>query len=316
MSLFAELRLQAKALERKILLPEHDDPRVIQAARELISEQLATPVFLHQPEQAVPGSLTIDDLVKRSEADEHCIQWLVEKNSKKALTSADAQQLLQQPLIAAAALLKLGYADAAVSGSIATTGNVIKAGLTGLGLAANTKIISSIFLMEYPDKVFTYGDCGVIPDPDAEQLAQIAINSAAAHRALTGQTAKIGMLSFSTHGSASHPSVDKVIAATRRVRELAPSLLIDGELQYDAATVPEVARQKAPNSDTAGDCNVLIFPDLNAGNIAYKLGQRVGGARAAGPLLLGFAKPWMDLSRGCSASDIVDVSVIGALLAN
>ena len=169
--------------------------------------------------------------------------------------------------------------------------------------------------MEWPDKALTFGDCAVNPDPTAEQLAQIAIDSAATHFKLTGETPKVALLSFSTKGSAEHPNIDKVREALSLVKQQKPELDIDGELQFDAAYVEEIGTQKAPGSAVAGHCNVFIFPDLGAGNIGYKIAERLGGANAIGPVLQGMAKPWLDLSRGCKPSDIVDAAVIGAVLA-
>ena len=221
------------------------------------------------------------------------------------------------PIVAATLLVRSGWADAAVAGATRPSADVLRAGLKVLGVAPGVSVVSSCFLMVLPDGCpITFGDCGVVPDPDAEQLTAIAASSAQTHAALTGEEPRVAMLSFSTKGSAQHPRIDKVKEATRRLGESAPDLVVDGELQFAAAWVPEVAALKAPDSPVAGRANVFIFPDLDSGNIAYKIAERLGGARAYGPLLQGLDGVLHDLSRGCSSSDIVDVVVIAGLLAH
>jgi len=220
------------------------------------------------------------------------------------------------PVVAAAILVRAGMADAAVAGATRPSADVLRAGLNVLGVAPGVGVVSSSILFVLPDgRVIAYGDCGVVPDPDEVQLASIAVSTARTFEALSGESARVAMLSFSTRGSARHARVDKVRNATALVGDLAPDLVVDGELQFDAAWVPEVADMKAPGSPVAGGANVFVFPDLDSGNIAYKITERLGGARALGPLLQGLDGVFHDLSRGCSADDIFDVAVIAGLQA-
>jgi phosphate acetyltransferase len=292
------LRKQAAARPRRVLLPEAQDPRVLEAARTLEAGKLAIPVLPSAPDLA-KWDARIDDMLAVALA-------------KQGVETVE--QARRDPLQRAAVLLKLGAVDCAVAGSVATTAQVLRCGLRGVGLSPGVKLVSSFFLMEFPDRVLTYADCAVVPDPNPEQLAQIAVASAAGHQRLTGETPKVALLSFSTRGSAEHAHVAKVRAALDIARKLDPKLAIDGELQFDSAFVPEIGRLKAPDSKVAGQANVYVFPDLDAGNIAYKITERLGGANAIGPILQGLARPWMDLSRGCKTEDIVNTAVVASIL--
>jgi phosphate acetyltransferase len=247
---------------------------------------------------------------------EACAQQLFENREHRGLSLEAATKAVEDPLLYAALLVKIGAVDGAVAGSVASTSSVIRAALHGVGMAEGGKTVSSFFLMQFPDQAVTFSDCGVVPSPDARQLAEIAISAARSHRILTGQVPRVALLSFSTLGSAEHEEVNKVRQALKLVKQWQPELIIDGELQFDSAWVPNVAARKAPGSPVAGQANVLVFPDLNSGNIAYKIAERLGGAQALGPLIQGIQRPFMDLSRGCRVQDIVDVTVIASILAD
>ncbi len=276
----------------KIVLPEGKDPRVVEAAAILKSEGLADPIVIDDPAEFV------DDNIHDMNAG---LRKLVD---------------LSDPLQVGVLMVAAGEADGCVAGATRPTADVIRAGLRILGVSERASVVSSCFFFVFPDgRHVVYGDCGVVPDPDPEQLASIAMSSADTYEKLTGETARVAMLSFSTKGSASHDKVDKVLAATRLVRQKRPRLSVDGELQFDAAWVPKVASQKAPDSPVAGKANVFVFPNLDAGNIGYKITERLGGAQAFGPLLQGLNGVLHDLSRGCTAFDIVNVAVIASLQA-
>jgi phosphate acetyltransferase len=309
MNFLSETWNRAKRAEKTIVLPEGDDPRVVEAAQLIESSKLAKIIILGEKFQKPSAHPRFDEFVFNFK----------KKREHKGMTQEKAREILAADLpFFGAMLLDAGEADGMVTGADHTTADTLRATIQCVGLAEGQKLISSFFAMITPKKelgeegVLFYADCGVVPDPDPEELAEIAITTANSFVKLTGKEPRIAMLSFSTKGSAVHPDADKVIKATQIAKQKRPDLLLDGELQGDAALIPAIGRKKAPGSLVAGRANILIFPDLGAGNISYKLTERIGGAIALGPILQGAKKIVNDLSRGCSVEDIVNVTAITA----
>lgn len=324
MSQLDKIRKRASENRKRVLLPEAEqDIRVIQAAVELYRNHLVTPVLIGDPSRIselaeshnteLPGDIETRSVFGRDEDEK--FNFFKNKLAHKNPEDEQIQKLCSNPLFTAGWLLEKGFGESAVAGSVASTSEVIIAAIRTVGVSPLSSLVSSSFLMELPDgRVYTYADCAVVPYPDAGELASIALDAGDTHLKLTGSTPKIAFLSFSTKGSARHDAVSLVQEAVSIAREKSP-WLIDGEMQFDTAVVPDIAVRKAPGSALQGDANVFIFPNLDAGNIAYKITERIGGATATGPVLQGLAKPYMDLSRGCSVSDIVNTACVSALLA-
>ena len=328
MAFIDKIKQQAKQNKKRIVLPESMDRRTFEATAEILSEDIADLIIIGSSEEISKNSEGLD-ISKATLVDPQTnpktaeyIDLLVELRKAKGMTKEDATKLLMtEYMFYACMMVKAGDADGVVSGACHSTANTLKPALQIIKTKPGTKLVSAFFLMVVPDcnygenGTFVFGDCGLNQNPNPEELAAIAVSSAESFQALVGVEPKVAMLSHSTKGSAKHADIDKVAEATRIAKEMAPELNIDGELQADAAIVPSVGSSKAPDSKVAGQANVLIFPDLDAGNIGYKLVQRLAKAEAYGPMCQGIAKPVNDLSRGCSAKDIVGVVAITAVQA-
>ncbi len=327
MNLMERIKINARQHKKRIVLPEGTEERTLRAADILASEEIAEILLLGNPEIILSEArkhnlsqidrITIIDPQNNPDKNKY-IEMMVELRKHKGLTEADAEKLIEDPLYLATLMIKAGDADGEVAGAMNSTGDVLRPAFQYVKTMPGISVVSGAFIMILKDKEFgedgllVFADCAVHPDPTESELAEIAVATAGTTRAIAGFEPRVAMLSFSTKGSAKHPMVDKVVNATRLAAEMAPDLQIDGDLQADAAIIEKIGQNKAPGSSIAGKANVLIFPNLECGNIAYKLVQRLAHAEAIGPVLQGMAAPINDLSRGCSVSDIVNLVAITA----
>ncbi len=327
MNIVETLRNKAKENVRTVVLPEAFDDRTLIACAEIVKHGLAKPILLGNPEtvnqQAHKLGVELGDTQiidpATYEKNAEFADYLYEKRKKRGMTMEVAVETVKDPLYSGALMVKFGIAHCMVAGAASTTADVLRAALHVVGVAAGLKTVSSSFIMVVPDymgedRIYLFADCAVVPNPDAAQLADIAMSTALTRKKLLGDDPKVALLSFATKGSAQHELVDKVLETKAILDERKVDFEYDGELQLDAAVVPKIGEKKAPGSKVAGNANVLIFPDLQAGNIGYKLVQRFAKAEAIGPVIQGLAAPICDLSRGCSAEDIVNTSVLASLM--
>jgi len=329
--LIQEIQTKAKKNPRKIVLPESTEERTLKAADYILGEGIAKIILTGNPEIIFAkakefGLNNIDKAIivnpENHPNKDKYINLLYELRKNKGLTIEDASKLVEDPLYLATLMIKAGDADGEVAGAMNATGNVLRPAFQIIKTLPGISVVSGAFIMILKDNTYgengilVFADCAAHPNPNARELAEIAVSSARTAKAIVGFEPRVAMLSFSTKGSAKHEMVDKVVEATNIARELDPSLKIDGELQADAAIVESIGKSKAPNSEIAGKANVLVFPTLEVGNIAYKLVQRLAGAEAVGPVMQGLAAPINDLSRGCSVEDIVNLVAITVNQAN
>jgi len=326
MELLDQIKAKAHQLQNRIVLAEGTELRTLKAAEIVLKEKLARIILLGNPQKIeelvtkagidISGAEIIDPQTNNKR--QQYAEMMVEIRKSKGLTIDEALKSLNNPLVFGPIMIKAGDADGEIAGAINATGDVLRPALQYVKTLPGVSVVSGVFFMIFKDKsvgdngILVFADCAVMPDPDENQLAEIAVTTAKTARAIAGIEPRVAMLSFSTKGSAKHALVDKVANATRIAQEMAPELLIDGEMQLDAALVEEVGQLKSPGSKVAGKANVLVFPGLEAANIGYKLVQRLAGAEAIGPILQGMAAPINDLSRGCSVSDIVNMVAITA----
>lgn len=328
MSFIEKIKEQARKSKQTIVLPESYERRTVEAAEQILAEGIANVVLIGDEDKIkeTAAGLNIEAAIvvnpSKFELMSEYIQTLVQIREKKGMTTEAATELLTtNPLYLGVMMVKKGFADGMVAGAVNSTANVLRPSLQILKTKPGTSLVSSFFVMVVPncdlgaEGTFVFSDCGLVQNPNASELASIAGSSAASFKALVGREPVVAMLSHSTKGSAKHSDVNKVVEATALAKEQFPQYQIDGEFQLDAAIVPSVGASKAPNSPMAGQGNVLVFPDLDAGNIAYKIVQRLAKAEAYGPITQGIAKPVNDLSRGCTAEDIVGVAAITAVQA-